>query len=612
MEKKKKGERREERRHTFETLLNAIKKDGPRISHVRDVKDTLIMTTRTTTTTTCFDTNEENHLMNDACKCLMRLCVKDEECASEVFELNDTREYLMKSLREGAKEKDALKCRNVLYVMINALQCAREDVKTKHIVKKIVMDAHGRVGFKDLPKAVPAVRPALAKLVALSVRAKTVNLQGTCEARERCSTIVNDYRFVKDFFGALILWTREWTLEEEDEARMDVEMLLERVVDFETFPTMFRNLHENAEKNETKKDEMLREHLLSTSIDSTTANYAKVQNMVPTSFCDTQSTLLHFLARISVKSHRYANKTVHEKNPYVLPESVLAFLLDTTREAAKACKDEKKDYAFARNVLRECLFTLRSISEIESKPNVPDTVGFLTGIGIVRLLVGMIIALDPPSGSRQSKKATGPAKADEIPKFPIDDEAFGGQNFVRENFPTVKPYNGYRVDIMATLANAAHRRPRVCEGIRKLGGVAVVLSHTRGEEGESSIDGCEEEPFLREWALWGTRNLCETDDTIRKEIEVLAPEKILEAEELMKQGLKAELNPKTGKPRVVSIEKTSKVELETMTALGGSPAATRNEQNVVRIETKKTSPDNNKDEAEEEFQIPKNWKVAEL
>ena len=126
----------------------------------------------------------------------------------------------MKSLREGAKEKDALKCRNVLYVMINALQCAREDVKTKHIVKKIVMDAHGRVGFKDLPKAVPGVRPALAKLVALSVRAKTVNLQGTCEARERCSTIVNDYRFVKDFFGALILWTREWTLEEEDEARM--------------------------------------------------------------------------------------------------------------------------------------------------------------------------------------------------------------------------------------------------------------------------------------------------------------------------------------------------------------------------------------------------------
>ena len=33
-------------------------------------------------------------------------------------------------------------------------------------------------------------------------------------------------------------------------------------------------------------------------------------------------------------------------------ESVLAFLLDTTKEAAKACKDEKKDYAFARNVLR--------------------------------------------------------------------------------------------------------------------------------------------------------------------------------------------------------------------------------------------------------------------
>ena len=96
--------------------------------------------------------------------------------------------------------------------------------------------------------------------------------------------------------------------------------------------------------------------------------------------------------------------------------------------------------------------------------------------------------------------------------------------------------------------------------------------------------------------MWGTRNLCEADDAIRKEIEVLAPEKILEAEELMKRGLKAELNPETGKPRVVSIEKSSKVEMETVSALGGSPMAARKE---VR-------------EEEEEFQIPKNWKVAEL
>ena len=92
-------------------------------------------------------------------------------------------------------------------------------------------------------------------------------------------------------------------------------------------------------------------------------------------------------------------------------------------------------------------------------------------------------------------------------------------------------------------------------GIRKLGGVAVVLSHTRGEEGEFHRWLRRGTFFFARMGVMGDENLCETDDTIRKEIEVLAPEKTLEAEELMKQGLKAELNPKTGKPRVVSIEK---------------------------------------------------------
>ena len=94
---------------------------------------------------------------------------------------------------------------------------------------------------------------------------------------------------------------------------------------------------------------------------------------------------------------------------------------------------------------------------------------------------------------------------------------------------------------------------------------------------------------------------------IRKEIEVLAPEKILEAEELMKQGLKAELNPETMKPRVVSIEKSmSKVEMETASALG----------KIVRVVEPGKNADDAKEgkeeEEDEEFQIPKNWKVAEL
>lgn len=594
------------RRQFFEELLIEIKDTGPSCSYVRAVHDYLKGTDATTAR--FFD-----HL--NACRCLMRLCVKDEACASKVFESDEICEYLRQGLR--ARE-DVVRCKNTLYVMINAMQCATDYVKTYRIVGVIVMDPH----FKDLPRTVPAVRPVLAKLIALSMRSvEPVKNQGhygvDYGAGVSGRQLVNSYDFVQHFFGALLLWTREWTLEEEDEARADVECIVERVVDLEWFPTMFRNLHEKQEANARRKEVLLREYLFKDFGGDATACFAKVEKMVPVSFCDAQSTLLHFLGILSVKARRFDGKTVNDKHPYVLPESVLAFLLDTTREAAKACKKYAKndDAGFAeRNVLRECLFTLRSISEIESTPHFPDTVGFLAGTGLARLLAGMIIALDPPSGSRQSMKAKGPAKAEEIPKFPIDDQAFGGQNFVRDNFPTVKPYNGYRVDIIATLANASHRRPRVCEDVRKLGGVAVVLSHTRGEEGDDgAMDGCEEEPFLREWALWGTRNLCEADDAIRKEIEVLAPDKILEAEELMKRGLKAELNPETGKPRVVSIEKSSKVEMETVSALGGSPMATRATKKVRRVETQKNEDDRKEvREEEEEFQIPKNWKVAEL
>ena len=68
-------------------------------------------------------------------------------------------------------------------------------------------------------------------------------------------------------------------------------------------------------------------------------------------FAAAQSTLLHFLGRLSVKTHRFEGKTVNDKHPYVLPESVLAFLLDTTREAAKACKKYAKndDAGFAES-----------------------------------------------------------------------------------------------------------------------------------------------------------------------------------------------------------------------------------------------------------------------
>jgi hypothetical protein len=53
--------------------------------------------------------------------------------------------------------------------------------------------------------------------------------------------------------------------------------------------------------------------------------------------------------------------------------------------------------------------------------------------------------------------------------------------------------------------------------------------------------------------------------------------------------------------------------METVSALGGGPMATRRTKEVRRVETQKNEDDRKEvREEEEEFQIPKNWKVAEL
>jgi hypothetical protein len=556
-------------------------------------------------------------------KVLMRICAGNEACATKCFRDEEVMVFLETCLQRGAMYANEKLCKNVLCVLINAMQCVEETLKSeiferfvfKNIEDTSVPTQCGFWTFTHLPNMFPDLQNVLAHFALCAVRKNSTksgrNVDDSTkkktkktESLKRLTKMTSSVYFCCHIFGNLLLSSRK----DDFESYHILESLLEHIVDAEQFPTLFRNLHPNAIYHAKRKDAILRANLLN-EIDNNgdTEGDKKKLIKIDVDFCDEQSTLMHFLAQIAVKPERSKGiESVNDENPYVLPESTLAFVLDMTLESAKVWKQQRhdrNDITYAKHVLRECLFTLRCISEVEQKPHSPDTFGFLAGIGVIRLLVGMIVALNPPSGSRQSSRATGPASAPkEVLKFPIDDNTLG-TTFVLDNFPTVKPYCGYRVDIIATLANASHRRARVCEDIRKFGGVAVVLSHTRGEEGDT--DAFDEEPFLREWALWGTRNLCETDDLIRKEIEVLAPEKILEAEELLRRGLKAELNPETGKPRVVSIIHDSKVEMETMDALGKKMASSSSK--ISSSETKQDEED-----VEEEFVIPKNWKVTEL
>ena len=112
-------------------------------------------------------------------------------------------------------------------------------------------------------------------------------------------------------------------------------------------------------------------------------------------------------------------------------------------------------------------------------------------------------------------------------------------------YPSRVPWSGYRVDLIAIIGNAAFNRARVCDDVANLGGLPIVLNHTRGEEGEA---------YLREWALWAVRNLTQSSELARSKIAELQPQAVEESEELLSRSLGVELNRETGRPRVVRRE----------------------------------------------------------
>jgi len=138
------------------------------------------------------------------------------------------------------------------------------------------------------------------------------------------------------------------------------------------------------------------------------------------------------------------------------------------------------------------------------------------------------------------------------------------------------PWSGSRVDLTALIGTAAFKRTRVCDDVANWGGLPIVLNHTRGED---------DEPYLREWALWAVRNMTQASDMARNKISELQPQAIEESEDLLSRGLGVELNRETGKPRVVKRE---------------APNAA---VDAVQPEEQGEQP---------EFAIPENWKITEL
>lgn len=169
----------------------------------------------------------------------------------------------------------------------------------------------------------------------------------------------------------------------------------------------------------------------------------------------------------------------------------------------------------------------KSSSSPSSSSLTPSLVHSLLASGLVSTLLSMLKALGPIINPRRNEPL--PQTAAETAPLLTEKAKF---------FTSQQPYQGYRSDILAAIANLAHKRPRVQAAVSACGGVELVLSQCQVDETS---------PLAREWALWAVRNLCEGSEDARTAIQELKACAALDSEELQKAGVKVTLDESTGK-----------------------------------------------------------------
>ncbi|OWM67013.1 ataxin-10 [Punica granatum] len=107
----------------------------------------------------------------------------------------------------------------------------------------------------------------------------------------------------------------------------------------------------------------------------------------------------------------------------------------------------------------------------------------------------------------------------------------------------VCPYGGFRRDLVAVIANCSFRRRHVQDEIREKGGIPLLLQQCVTDE---------DNPFLREWGLWAIRNLLLDNPKNQQEVSDLKLEGSVDVPEVAELGLRVELDPRTGRPKLVN------------------------------------------------------------
>ncbi|VAI10921.1 unnamed protein product [Triticum turgidum subsp. durum] len=178
------------------------------------------------------------------------------------------------------------------------------------------------------------------------------------------------------------------------------------------------------------------------------------------------------------------------------------------------------------DVLGYSLVLLKDICAWEpSSSETEAPVDSLLQAGLVKRLLKYLGELEPPSTIR---KVMAKEQGDQQPALAT---------------AKVCPYNGYRRDLVAVIANCLHGRKQVQDEVRQLNVIMLLLQQCVIDEGNA---------YLREWGLLAVRYLLEENEENQKEVSELQMQEPILTPEVAELGLRVEIDKKTGHPKLVN------------------------------------------------------------
>ncbi|XP_050386233.1 uncharacterized protein LOC126802627 [Argentina anserina] len=165
--------------------------------------------------------------------------------------------------------------------------------------------------------------------------------------------------------------------------------------------------------------------------------------------------------------------------------------------------------------------TLRGLTEDNM-----DVVDALLSYGLIEILLCLLHDLEPPAIIRKSINQA--------------EDQYGSTS------STLKPcpYKGFRRDIVGVIGNCLYGRKLVQDEIRRKNGLLLLLQQCVTDD---------DNPYLREWGIWCVRNLLERNEENQQAVAELELQGSVDVPDLARLGLRVEMNPETGRPKLVNI-----------------------------------------------------------